>query len=184
MFVFRVKFIGYPIVKSKLDPSVFCSFFNHYLMENTIIIAKEIGVAFSDFSKNILEDKYLILKRLSGNKFELKSVDNYGNFNMIEKEDYYISGQLVDKGSQTAIKYTLRANVTFRILSFLIIPLMGLPTLALSLSNKINTESKSTGLVVYFGLIILSNLITFVQEKKLKLKGEKEFQHFIKTLKE
>jgi hypothetical protein len=47
-------------------------------MENTIIIDKKIGTIFSDFSKNILEDKYLILKRLNGNKFQLKSVDNYG----------------------------------------------------------------------------------------------------------
>jgi hypothetical protein len=101
---------------------------------------------------------------------------------MIEKESYYISGQFMDKGSQTEIKYTLRPNQTFRIISFLIIPLMALPTLVLSFSTKTNTESKWTGIVVYFGLLILSNVITFNQEKKLKFKGEKQFQNFINKL--
>ena len=151
-------------------------------MKNTIIIAKEIGIVFSHFSKSILEDKQLILKRLNDYKFELKSVENLSNLNTIEKESYFIMGQFMDKGGQTEINYTVRANQTFRIVSFLIIPLMALPTLAPTLSAKTNVEAKWTSIVVYFGLIILSNVITFNQEKKLKLKGEKQFQSFIKKL--
>jgi hypothetical protein len=155
-------------------------------MYNTITIEKNISEVLTLFPKALAENKQLLLKKMTAEKFALVSKEKYEKVNMIEKEVFFVTGRFTEENGQTHIEYQIRANATFRIIFFMVIPLMVSPTLALGLSSKANTEGVANGFVnvgIYCAIIVLSVCIGLFYDKKLTLKGDLQFRNFIEMLK-
>jgi chromosomal replication initiation ATPase DnaA len=153
-------------------------------MRNTIILDRKIENILPTFPKVIANEKWMKMKKMKGDKFELISTDKF-EVNMIEKEHYHVLGQLISSNNQTQINYKVRANDTFKILSF-VIPLMAFPTLLIGMmSAKSNTHDNSQflpNIFIYLLIVFLSTSIFFYQDRKLRLKGDKHFRNLIKNL--
>jgi hypothetical protein len=148
-------------------------------MKKTIFIEKNIENVKLAFQKIIVNDKTMQLKQMNGNKFYLVSTDNFGNFNMIEKEDYFISGQFLENNGNTIVKYNIRANATFNVLC-LVIPLMSLPTIIIGL--KSDTTNMINNFFAYFSIVTIGVSLLLYNANKLKVKGENQFKQVIKLL--
>ncbi len=155
-------------------------------MKNTIVIEKNRNEVLALFPKAIAENKQLLLKKLDTEKFTLVSKEKYEKVNMVEKEHFFVSGRLMEDKGQTCIEYQIRANATFRVIFFMVIPLMVSPTLALGLFSKANTEGVAKGFVnvgIYCAIVVLSVCIGLFYDKNLRLKGDLQFRNFIEMLK-
>lgn len=72
------------------------------------------------FQKLVREEPSLQVKSLKDDgRFLLASTRHFGPFSMIEKEHYFISGQLRKEGGRTRLEYQVRANATFQVLAFI-----------------------------------------------------------------
>jgi hypothetical protein len=155
-------------------------------MQNSVFLEKNITEVLAIFSKVVGKDKQLILKKLNGQKFELTSAAKYEKVNMMEKERYFISGQFVESDGKTHLNYTIRANATYRIIGFLILPLMSLPTLVLGLARtKAINEGASNGwlnVLIYSVIVILGGGICLFQDRKLRVEGERAFGNLIEKM--
>jgi hypothetical protein len=149
-------------------------------MKNTLILEKKLIDALDIFSKIMLEEKQMHLKKMQINRFELISEENFGNFNMLEKEDYFVSGQFVgwDK-TKTCVQYKVRANSTFKVLSWLC-PFMALPTILVGLVG--DKPTLWTNVLLYFGIVAISTSIFLYWDRQLRLKGEKQFKNLMQRL--
>ncbi len=149
-------------------------------MKNTIIIEKNIDEISSVFLENLEKNNQKQLKRLNEGKFEILSAKSFGTFSMIEKEHYFIKGQLNSVENCTQISYTVRANATFKILS-IVVPLMAFPTLFMGLKG--GNSSVFVNSMIFVGVLISSTFFFLFQEKRLRLEGENDFKNLIKKLK-
>jgi hypothetical protein len=150
-------------------------------MEKKIILKSDIDSVKDKFQKVIINNNLMRPKWCKDNRFELQSVDNFGSFSMIEKEDYYVSGIFIDDNGHTLIKYKIRSNITFKILCF-VIPLMSLPTLIIGLKSASNKKIVSENLLLYLVITVVSIVLLLYKENALKLKGNKQFNQIISTL--
>jgi hypothetical protein len=155
-------------------------------MENIAVIKKQMTDLLNDFPAAIEHDKQMIIKRLDGRKFQLASVDAYSkSINMPEKEHYFVTGEFIKYRYETHIKYTVRANATFKILA-IIVPLMALPTLGFGLMSLKKMPQNYTPLLInvaiYLTLVGISTWLYLSQKKKFEAKGEQQFKQLLKRM--
>jgi hypothetical protein len=155
-------------------------------MENIIVIKRDMDLIIAMFPKIIKKDKQMLLKRLDGRKFHLKSIDSFNkSLALPEHEHYFVSGEFINYRYETHVKYKIRANSTFQLLAF-VVPLMALPTLVFGLmgdkSLPIYATKALLSTVLYLILVGISTFVYFSQNKKLKAKGVLQFEELISNL--
>jgi hypothetical protein len=148
-------------------------------VKNIIIIEKDIKDVYSVFPQMILSGKQMHLKIFNEGKFEICSNKSFDAISMIEKEHYFITGQLKKVENCIQISYTVRANATFKILS-IVVPLMAFPTLFMGMKG--GNSSVFVNSMIFVGVLISSTFIFLFQGKRLRLEGENDFKNLIKKL--
>lgn len=134
------------------------------------------------FLREISKDKYLLLKKIDGTKFEVVSKNNFGNFNMIEKEFFFIKGEFMDINNQKLIYFKIRGNSTFRTLA-VVIPLFTSPLLIFSFEKNFKQENSLIMIMIYLIISGLSVSILLYQEYRMKKQGERYFLKLIEKIK-
>lgn len=134
------------------------------------------------FLREISKDKHLLLKKIDGTKFEVVSKNNFGNFNMIEKEFFFIKGEFMDINNQKLICFKIRGNSTFRTLA-VVIPLFTSPLLIFSFEKNFKQENSLIMLMIYLIISGLSVSILLYQEYRMKKQGERYFLKLIEKIK-
>ena len=132
------------------------------------------------FLREISKDKHLLLKKIDGTKFEVVSKNNFGNFNMIEKEFFFIKGEFMDINNQKLIYFKIRGNSTFRTLA-VVIPLFTSPLLIFSFEK--NFKQENSLIMIYLIISGLSVSILLYQEYRMKKQGERYFLKLIEKIK-
>jgi hypothetical protein len=159
-------------------------------MENIIVVKRDMDLIIAMFPRVIKKDKQMLLKRLNGRKFDLKSVDSFNkSLALPEHEHYFVSGEFINYRYETHVKYKIRANSTFQLLAF-VVPLMALPALIfVNTGDKLqqildpNYPTKALlSIVLYLVLVGISTFVYFSQNKKLKAKGALQFEELISRL--
>lgn len=134
------------------------------------------------FLREISKDKHLLLKKIDGTKFEVVSKNNFGNFNMIEKEFFFIKGEFMDINNQKLIYFKIRGNSTFRTLA-VVIPLFTSPLLIFSFEKNFKQENSLIMIMIYLIISGLSVSILLYQEYRMKKQGERYFLKLIEKIK-
>ena len=120
----------------------------------------------------------ILCEKVRGNRFWLQSRASYEGASMIEKPHYRISGSVHFLNDQSEIRYQVRPNQTFTILT-ITLPLLMLPGVFLNLSDQ-NTFGAVSAL--YLLAIVLVMVLCMTQSIRLKRKGTREFADFLDTL--
>lgn len=154
-------------------------------MKNAILIDKPLHEVKQELEQAIKADGALILKRWNKARFLIVSKQNFGNFSMIEKEHYTITGSLKAINDQTELSYKIRPNSTFGVLS-IIVPIMLLPTLLIGFmgANQNEDASLAGNSIVYFFLAGAALFFFLRQERSLKKAGILQFQQLLALLKD
>ncbi len=151
-------------------------------MEGTIILENFDGDLISSFQEALKADKHILLKRLNGSKFEVFSKENFGNLSMIEKELFFIKGEIFQAENQSFIRYTVRANATFKTLC-IILPLFTSELLIFSLDKNLKHDLGLIGVFIYLIINGVSLPILLYQDYKLKQKGKFYFMKLVERIK-
>lgn len=120
----------------------------------------------------------ILFEKVRGNRFWLQSRASYEGVSMIEKPHYRISGSVHSLNDQSEIRFQIRPNQTFIILS-VVLPLLMVPGVFLNLGVQ---ESFGVVSALYLLAVVLAMTVCLVQSIRLKRKGTREFVNFLDTL--
>lgn len=149
-------------------------------MTNQLIISKPVTEVLAELEKTIDASKSLVPNRIDEKGFYLFSKKNYGAMSMIEKPYYNVKGRFEKQGDKTQIKYEVKGNATFRILSF-VLPIMFLPTVFMGAAGG-DKSYLMTGLIVYLLVSAITVFWALSCEKDLRKQGESDFKAVLKKL--
>ncbi len=126
----------------------------------------------ASFAGNILCEK------VRGKRFWLQSRASYEGVSMIEKPHYKISGSVHALNEESEIRYQVRPNQTFTILT-VVLPLLMLPGVFLNLSDQTSFSAVSA---LYLLAMVVVMAVCLTQSIRLKRKGNRHFVDFLDTL--
>ena len=123
-------------------------------------------------------DRKILFEKVSDNRFWLRSHASYEGSSMIEKPHYRVSGSIHSQSEGSEVRYQIRPNQTFIILT-VTLPLLMLPGVFLNLEPQNSFGAISA---LYLLALVLVMVVCIGQSYRLKRKGTSDFNDFLDTI--